>query len=280
MRASLIISTYNSPLWLERVLVGYACQSVSDFEIIIADDGSTQETANLLSKIREDYKLVINHVWHKDQGFQKTRILNKAVIAAKSDYLIFTDGDCIPRQDFVETHLRHSEQGYFLSGGHFPLSMELSYQITLDDIKSRRCFDLNWLKAHGLGSNFKNIKLTKSSTLANLMNRITPTKPTWNGGNASAWKKDILTVNGFDERMKYGGEDREFGERLLNLGIQPKRVRYFAIIIHLEHERGYVNQAAWDKNNAIREETKSQKRIKTEFGLNLHETEQTQLTDD
>ncbi|MGB2088426.1 MAG: glycosyltransferase family 2 protein [Psychroflexus salarius] len=280
MRASVIISTYNSPLWLERVLVGYACQSVSDFEIIIADDGSTQETANLLSRLREDYKLVINHVWHEDQGFQKTRILNKAVIAAKSDYLIFTDGDCIPRQDFVETHLRHSEQGYFLSGGHFPLSMELSHQITLDDIKSRRCFDLNWLKAHGLSSNFKNIKLTKSSTLANLMNRITPTKPTWNGGNASAWKKDILAVNGFDERMKYGGEDREFGERLINSGIQPKRVRYFAIIIHLEHERGYVNKAAWEKNNAIREETKSQKRIKTEFGLNLHESEQIQLIDD
>ncbi|QSS96845.1 glycosyltransferase family 2 protein [Psychroflexus sp. ALD_RP9] len=277
MQASVIISTYNSPLWLERVLVGYACQSIPDFEIVVADDGSTQETANLINRIRENYQLAINHVWHEDQGFQKTRILNKAVLASKSEYLIFTDGDCIPRHDFVETHLKYKEKAYFLSGGHFPLSMKLSHQIKIDDIKSGRCFNLNWLKANGLSSSFKNIKLTKSSTLAKLMNRITPTKPTWNGGNASAWKKDVLAVNGFDERMQYGGEDREFGERLINLGIQPKRVRYFAIIIHLEHERGYVNQTAWKKNDAIREETKSLKRIKTDFGFNLHESKQNQL---
>jgi GT2 family glycosyltransferase len=99
------------------------------------------------------------------------------------------------------------------------------------------------------------------------MNFITPTRPTWNGGNASAWKKDILAINGFDERMKYGGEDREFGERLVNKGIQPLKVRYLAIIIHLEHERGYVNDEAWKINNEIREETKKEKTTKTKFGL-------------
>ena len=102
------------------------------------------------------------------------------------------------------------------------------------------------------------------------MNTITPTKSTWNGGNASAWKKDIMAINGFDERMQYGGEDREFGERLINYGIKPKRVRYFAIIVHLEHERGYVNEGAWEKNNEIRNETSQKHKTKTEFGLNQY----------
>lgn len=272
MKASVVISTYNSPVWLEKVLWGYSVQTVADFEIVIADDGSTSSTAEMLKTIIKNTGLKINHVWHKDEGFQKTRILNKAVLATKTDYIIFTDGDCIPRKDFIEAHLNHRQENCFLSGGHFPLSMEISHLITKDNIIFQHCFDLNWLKNKGLKSSFKNIKLTKKQALSEFMNTITPTKSTWNGGNASAWKKDILALNGFDERMQYGGEDREFGERLINYGIKPKRVRYYAIIIHLEHERGYVNEEAWEKNNNIRKETKASQKIKTEYGLNLHKS--------
>lgn len=270
MRASVIISTYNSPEWLEKVLWGYSMQTVSDFEIIIADDGSTDDTKNMLETVSQKTQLSITHVWHKDEGFQKTRILNKAILASQTDYCILTDGDCIPRKDFVEAHMSHRSSGCFLSGGHFPLSLRLSKLISKKNILNQECFDLKWLKDQGLKSNFKNIKLTKSSTIAEFMNFITPTKPSWNGGNASAWKKDILAVNGFDERMKYGGEDREFGERLVNYGIKPKRVRYFAIIIHLDHDRGYVNEEAWQINNKIRETTQDENVIKTSHGINLH----------
>lgn len=270
MRASVIMSTYNSPEWLEKVLWGYSMQTVSDFEIIIADDGSTIDTKKLIDIISKKTQLSITHVWHKDEGFQKTRILNKAILASKTDYCIFTDGDCIPRKDFVESHLSYRSLGYFLSGGHFPLTTQLSNLISKNNILNQQCFDLKWLKSKGLETNFKNIKLTQSKTLAGVMNLLTPTKPTWNGGNASAWKKDILAVNGFDERMKYGGEDREFGERLVNYGIKPKRVRYFAIIAHLEHERGYVNDEAWKINNEIRKATQKEKKTKTLHGINLH----------
>jgi glycosyltransferase involved in cell wall biosynthesis len=275
MKASVIISTYNSPEWLEKVLWGYATQTVTDFEVVVADDGSTSSTAKMLKKMQESTSLKISHVWHKDEGFQKTKILNKAILVSDTEYLIFTDGDCVPRKDFVEAHLEHREQNCFLSGGHFPLSMELSHLISKDDILAQRCFDLNWLKEKGLKSSFKNIKLTKKQAVSEFMNTITPTKSTWNGGNASAWKKDVISLNGFDERMKYGGEDREFGERLINYGIKPKRVRYFAIIIHLEHERGYVNEEAWEINNNIRKETQTLEKTKTEFGLNLHRNPKT-----
>lgn len=272
MKASVIISTYNSPKWLQKVLWGYDTQTEKDFEIVIADDGSTVETAEMLKKMQDETNLNINHVWHKDEGFQKTKILNKAILATKTDYLIFTDGDCIPRQDFVKAHLDHRQDKSFLSGGHFPLSIEISNLISKDDIFKQRCFDIDWLKDNGLKSSFKNIKLTKKQAVSEFMNAITPTKSTWNGGNASAWKKDIVAINGFDERMQYGGEDREFGERLINYGIKPKRVRYFAIIVHLEHKRGYVNEEAWAKNDKIRTETKQQQIVKTEFGLNQYES--------
>lgn len=272
MKASIIISTYNSPLWLQKVLWGYEVQVEENFEIVIADDGSTAETAEMIKVMQNQTKLHINHVWHKDQGFQKTKILNKAILASKTDYLIFSDGDCIPRQDFIKAHLDNRQDNTFLSAGHFPLSMEISHLITKNDIINQNCFEINWLKKHGIKSSFKNIKLTKKQAVLDFMNAITPTKSTWNGGNASAWKKDILAINGFDERMQYGGEDREFGERLINFGIKPKRIRYFAIIIHLEHQRGYVNEKAWKKNNAIRQETKLKRKTQTEYGLNQYKS--------
>lgn len=274
---SVIISTYNSVDWLHKTLCSYEYQIFRDFEIVIADDGSSIETKEFIEQYKKTSSKNIIHVWHEDRGFQKCTILNKALLACNADYIVMTDGDCVARDDFLQVHYEHRAPGYFLSGGHFPLTLEMSHSITTNDIITQRCFDLSWLKERGLNSSFKNVKLTDSTSLAALMNCVTPTKPTWNGGNASAWKDDMLAVNGFDERMQYGGEDREFGERLINLGLKPKRIRYFAIVIHLEHERGYVNQEAWQRNNAIREQTKAQRKIKTDFGLNLHENEQNLL---
>ena len=84
------------------------------------------------------------------------------------------------------------------------------------------------------------------------MNWITPTKRSWNGHNASGWKQDIIEVNGFNNDMQYGGEDRELGERMFNNGLLSKQIRYSAICVHLEHERGYASAEIWKKNNDIR----------------------------
>ena len=130
VQASIIISTYNSPKWLEKVLWSFDCQSVSDFEIVIADDGSSQETKSLIDAFRAKTDKHIEHVWHEDNGFQKTIILNKAIEASKSDYLIFTDGDCIARQDFVEMHLKYREAGFFLAAGYFKFPMPISELIS------------------------------------------------------------------------------------------------------------------------------------------------------
>ena len=100
-----------------------------------------------------------------------------------------------------------------------------------------------------------------------LLNFTTPTTPSWNGHNASGWKNDFLNVNGFDERMQYGGEDREFGERLVNNGLKSKQIRYSTVCIHLDHARGYVKPEMIQKNLQIRKETKDHKKKWTEFGI-------------
>ncbi|MAZ71896.1 MAG: glycosyl transferase family 2 [Flavobacteriaceae bacterium] len=264
---SIIISTYNSPEWLEKVLYGYNNQAYRMFEIVIADDGSSDETKQLLERMRQEVFYPIIHVWHEDSGFQKSQILNKAIVTCNTPYIIMSDGDCIPRKDFVEQHVKFREEGYFLSGGYFMLPMETSTAITREDIYSERCFDVSWLKKQGLRASFKNNKLTSGTFKASVLNAITPTNASWNGHNASGWKEDIIAINGFDERMQYGGQDRELGERLVNYGLKSKQIRYNAVVIHLDHPRGYKNQESIDKNRDIRNQTQKLNKTWTPFGI-------------
>ena len=265
MTTGVIISTYNNPRWLEKTLWGYTCQTMPADELIIADDGSTDDTRRLVDSFSD--RLPLRHVWHEDDGFRKTRILNKALMAAAADYLIFTDQDCVPRADFIETHARHAARGHFLSGGYFRLPMDISLALTHDDIRTGRAFSLKWLTAHGLRLNFKCTKLIDSSLFATLMNTITPARASWNGCNSSGWREDMLAVNGFNEQMRYGGEDREFGERLVNMGLKGVQLRYSAIALHLDHKRPYVNKEHLDMNMRIRKETKRDKTVRTPYGI-------------
>lgn len=237
------------------------------FEIVIADDGSQEETSALIERIKLEVYYPIVHVWHEDNGFQKSQILNKAIIACSAPYILMSDGDCIPRKDFVEQHVKYREKGFFLSGGYFMLPMNISEIITRDSIYSEKCFDVGWLKKQGLKSSFKNNKLSSGPLKAGILDSITPTNASWNGHNASGWKDDILAVNGFDERMQYGGQDRELGERLMNYGIKSKQIRYKAVVIHLDHPRGYKNQDSINKNLAIRNDTRDLKKIWTSYGI-------------
>lgn len=264
---SIIISTYNSEAWLEKVLWSYEAQRFKDFEIVIADDGSKRPTFDLIERMQKEVHYPIIHVWHEDNGFQKSQILNKAIVKCNADYILMSDGDCLAREDYVQVHIDNKEQGCFLSGGYFMLPMSISEAITKEDILSQDCFKLSWLKSQGLKSSFKNNKLTASGIKEKLLNKLTPTNASWNGHNASGWKSDILAVNGFDERMQYGGQDRELGERLFNLGIKSKQIRYSAICLHLDHPRGYKNQESINKNLAIRATTKDEKLSWTNYGI-------------
>ncbi|TWT98264.1 glycosyltransferase family 2 protein [Stieleria varia] len=268
-RISVVLSTYNAPAWLEKSLWGYAMQTYHDFELIIADDGSRSETRDMIERIREQTQMLIRHVWHLDDGFRKCTILNEAIRAAKGDYLVFSDGDCIPRPDFLAQHHAAACPGRFLSGGYYKLPMSVSEAISVDDIRSGRAFSVSFLRSSGLPFSPRWLRLNARGIWADFLNRVTTTKPTWNGNNASGWTTDIVAAGGFDERMRYGGEDRELGERLENAGIRGKHVRYQTVCLHLDHARGYVNDADLRRNREIRDETQRTGRTRTEHGLQV-----------
>lgn len=265
--ASIVFTTYNQPEWLEKVLIGFGAQDRQDFEVLVADDGSRDDTRERIEALRPQLPMPLRHLWQADDGFRKCPALNMAITASAADYLIFTDGDCIPRADFVSTHLRLREPGRFLSGGYHKLPTATSAAITADDIRSGRCFDVEWLRAHGMAKSRRDLKLSAGERMGRWLDLISPANASWNGHNASAWKRDILAVNGFDERMRYGGEDREFGERLGNAGIRGKRIRHRAVVVHLEHPRGYVTDEGITFNRTLRAQTRKSGCTWTEFGI-------------
>jgi glycosyltransferase involved in cell wall biosynthesis len=267
MNTAVILSTYNSPDLLEKVLWGYAAQTFREFELIVADDGSSAETRRVIERFEAD-GMPVNHVWHPDRGFRKCTILNRAIASTEAEYLILSDGDCIPRNDFVSTHLALREPGRFLSGGTVWLPMQLSQRIEIDDVTSGRATDPQWLRANGLGQIFKGrTRLGRHPRLQGLWDRLTLTHPTFNGNNNSLWRSDIVAANGFDERMGYGGLDRELGERLENAGVHGKQVRHRAVCVHLYHKRGYESERMWQHNHAIRRETRELRLTFTSYGI-------------
>ena len=267
MFASVIFTTYNHPKWLEKTLWGFSAQSFRDFEIIVADDGSSDETRAAIESLQAQIDIPIRHLWQEDDGFQKCRIMNKAIVESRGEYLIFTDGDCIPHPDFVRNHVELSAENTLLSGGYFKLPLDVSRAITKQDILDGNSTRPRWLLRNGVAFTPKITKLFSHPLVGAILDALTITRATWNGHSSSTWKKHVIATNGFDERMQYGGQDREFGERLVNMGIKPRQVRYRCSCVHLDHGRGYARPESIAKNRAIRRHTRDHRITRTDFGI-------------
>ncbi len=264
---AVILSTYNQPKHLERALWGYAVQSRMNFELVVADDGSASATRALCERLRDEAGLELVHVWHEDRGFRKSEILNRAILATDADYLIFSDGDCIPRADFVEVHARLARPGRFLSGGMLKLSVELTNLITVDNVTSGLVTERRWLLRNGWKPGRRRPRLLRSSGLAGILDRLTPTGATFNGHNASTWRRHLLEVNGFDLDVGYGGQDRALGLRLENHGVRGVQVRYRAPVLHLAHDRPYQDEEVRESNRRIRERIRKNREVQARFGI-------------
>ena len=175
---SVIISTYNQPEWLEKCLWSYDAQSFRDFEVIIADDGSDSKTKDLIDRLKKQLSISIQHVWHEDQGFQRCVILNKATVAAKYDYLLFTDGGCLARKDLLATHAKLAKRGFFLSGSYFKMTLPVSKALIQSDIKNQSIFKLKPLISKGQPFTYKMLKLGNNDKKGQIFDSLTTTKAT------------------------------------------------------------------------------------------------------
>jgi len=129
MKIAVIITTYNSTAALSASLEGFLAQKDVNFEIAVADDGSGPETVEVIHSFQKRADFEVSHVWHDDLGFRAGAIRNRALAQTKADYVIFTDGDCIPTPDFVSGHRCLAERGWFVTGNRILLGEALSRQI-------------------------------------------------------------------------------------------------------------------------------------------------------
>ena len=245
MRIAVIVTTYNRPDALAAVLAGYAAQADSEFELIVADDGSTAETRSLIDAFAKRAKIKVTHVWHDDQGFRAAAIRNRALAATDADYIVFTDGDCIPPSDFVSRHRRLAEPDCFLSGNRILLSEAFSRAVLERKLTVHAWCGLRWAGVRLGGGINRLLPLLRLPDGA--WRKRTPRR--WEGVktcNLSAWRTDLLRVNGLDESYTgWGLEDSDLVVRLIRAGVAHKSARFAAPVFHLWHRenpRGTLEQ--------------------------------------
>ncbi len=232
---SVIVTTYNREDALAAVLRSLGFQTDTDFEVIVADDGSGPPTAALVESMKSAVGHRVEHVWHEDAGFRAGEIRNRAVLAARGDYVIFLDGDCIARPDFVAIHRRLAEPGRFVTGNRILLSRGLTETVLRDGETPETWRVVRWLTERARGG---------VNRLAALL--VLPLGPlrrwrakAWQGArscNMAVWRRDLETVDGFDaDYSGWGKEDSDIIVRLLHAGVRRKDGNFATGVIHLWH---------------------------------------------
>lgn len=235
---SVIVTTYNRPDALEAVVRSLFEQDHQPLELIVADDGSGPETAAMVERLRGEAPFPLKHVWQEDKGFRPARARNLAGLAAEGDYLIFTDGDCLVRPDFVRRHLDLAEPGWFVAGKRSYLSEGLTRRILDHKQPAHRWGTLRWLGQAVLarcnrGPQFIALPLseTRRKNKPDQWEKVQTC-------NLGVWRADMQAVDGFDERYEgHGLEDSDFVFRLIRAGIKRKAGDHAALVLHLWHPR-------------------------------------------
>lgn len=262
MRVELIIATYQKPDYLRLALSAVAQQIVMPARICVADDGSDARTSAVLAEFPG---LKIRHVWHEDQGFRKTRILNKAVQSSDAEYLIFIDDDCVMHRGFVQRYVQRARPDQFATGSVIRLGAAATPGLLQAGRVVWEAGRLPGWRAAGLSDWLK--AMGPPRPVGQLLDHLSPIRRSWAGGNSGTYRTNILKVNGFDETMAYGGEDKEFGIRLSNAGIEGVTLRYSAPLYHLDHPRSYVDPVVQRRNREMIAAARETGKTWTENGL-------------
>lgn len=250
MHASVVIAAYNKPDVLRLVLNGYARQSCRDFEVIVADDGSSEDIASVIDELRPQLGVPIRHLWHEDRGWRKNTMLNNAIRAAESPYLVFTDGDCLPHSRFVQDHLALREMDRFLCGRRAEMSARWTASLSEDGVRTGRYEKLGlrdwWEGLTGAAVRIEDGLRFESPRIRNILHR---TSRGMLGSNFSLHREALESINGFDEEYDGPGcgEDSDVQFRLELLGLTAKSLRHLAIQFHLHHPRTVVPQRCLDR---------------------------------
>ena len=235
---SIIVTTYNWPAALDRVLASIALQSDRNFEVVVADDGSGPETRALIERFSESVSFPVRHFWQEDDGFRVARCRNGAVARAEGDYIIFIDGDCCLFPDFVRAHRGMAEAGAFVTGRRAFIKRRFTDFILSGN---RDCFRWPRWVWFLLGLFGQSNRPFQFISLPQTKARVWKLVDQWEKAqtcNLGVWRSDLMKVGGFDESYHgHGLEDSDFILRLLRSGIRRKNMAFNSPVLHLFHGR-------------------------------------------
>lgn len=260
MFASVLISTYNWKEALALCVRSVFQQTVQPAEIVIADDGSRDDTREMIEQLRKETTIPIIHVWHEDKGFRKTKILNDAIRMVSQPYIIQIDGDVVLEKHFIADHLELAERGYFVCGSRVGVNPEQTKRFFESGGKYRPWF-FNLSFMYMLNSfRFKPVRdyLEKRYFPKNIK-RL-------RGCNMAFWKDDLLRVNGYNEALTmWGQEDTEIAYRLIFSGVKKKFLKAGGVEYHLYHKPASRANLAF--HNQVLEDVIANRRSWCENGI-------------
>jgi glycosyltransferase involved in cell wall biosynthesis len=248
---SVVITTYNRPDALAAVLAACFLQDDKNFEIIIADDGSTANTRDCVTRLAAGAPVPVNYVWQPDDGFRAAMARNRGTLAATGDYIIFLDGDCVPQRDFISRHRALAQQGFLVSGSRILLGQALTERALRDGIDVAGLSIAQRLRLRLAGEMNKFLQTVVRWPDVGRVRR----KFSWRrikSCNLGVWKADLMAVNGFDESFTgWGHEDSDLVVRLFHAGVLRKDGAMATEVLHLWHAEAERDQASSNRRTVL-----------------------------
>ncbi len=239
---SVVITTYNRSDALLAVLDALQRQTDRSFEVVVADDGSSDLHRRRILESPVARALQVVHVWHPDVGFTASKVRNRGVREATSDYVIFLDGDCVPERDFIARHRALAQPGYFVNGSRVLLSPLLTQRVLdgTEQVDGRSA--LYWLRQRIVGGSSKLTGLLRLPDVAWRIDRSFSLKGI-RSANMAFWRQDYETIDGFDESfIGWGHEDADVALRLHHAGVVRKNGFCATEVFHLWHQEASRNK--------------------------------------
>jgi glycosyltransferase involved in cell wall biosynthesis len=270
---SVIVSTYNRPDALAATLRSLGRQTDRNFEIVVADDGSGPDTRDTVNASMPNVGGPLKHVWQEDRGFRLAEIRNRAIVASDGDYLVFLDGDCIARPDFVAAHRALAETGFFVGGNRVLLSHALTDEILANGLEPERWSLADWVRPRARGDINRLLPLL-NLPLGPLRKRLAAEWEGVRGGNFAFHRADLERVDGFETSFTgWGLEDSDIVIRMLRAGIRRKDGRFATGVLHLWHPE--ADRSRLPANQARLDELVRSDRVRAMSGLSslMHQHE-------
>ena len=244
MLISLIVTTYNRPDALEAVALGCFTQSDKDFEIIIADDGSTDATRECVAGLKSRSPVPLQHVWQPDAGFRLAMARNRAIAAAAGQYIVILDGDCVPQTNFIAQHRKLAQPGFMVTGSRILLGEQFTRRVLAEHLPLQSLTLVDKLRLRAAGDVNKLLQLLVTLPDVGREQR----RFSWRrikGCNMAMWRSDLERVNGFDQSFEgWGHEDSDIVVRLFNAGVMRKDGAFATEVFHLWHKEAQRDQAS------------------------------------